>query len=65
MAPGYVETDLTVDLGDKVKQVAVDSISLGRFGEPEEIAEAVDFLASDRASYITGQVMSVDGGLAL
>lgn len=65
VAPGYVETDLTVDLGDKVKQVAVDSISLGRFGEPEEIAEAVDFLASDRASYITGQVMSVDGGLAL
>lgn len=65
VAPGYVDTDLTVDLSEKVRQLAIDSITLGRFGEPEEIADAVDFLASDRASYITGQVMSVDGGLAL
>jgi 3-oxoacyl-[acyl-carrier protein] reductase len=65
VAPGYVGTDLTVGLSDKIRQVALDSITLGRFGEPEEIADAVDFLASDRASYITGQVMSVDGGLAL
>ena len=65
VAPGYVETDLTEDLGAQVKDMAINSITLGRFGRPEEIAEAVEFLASDRAGYITGQVMSVDGGLAL
>jgi len=65
VAPGYVQTDLTDDLGDQVKDMAIDAITLGRFGEPDEIADAVDFLASDRAGYITGQVMSVDGGLAL
>jgi 3-oxoacyl-[acyl-carrier protein] reductase len=65
VAPGYIETDLTSDLGDQVKDMAINSITLGRFGQPAEVADAVDFLASDRAGYITGQVMSVDGGLAL
>lgn len=65
VAPGYVETDLTIGLGDDVKKRAIDSITLGRFGEAWEIADAVGFLASDDASYITGQVLSVDGGLAL
>ena len=65
VAPGYIETDLTEDLGDQVKDMAINSITLGRFGQPNEVADAVDFLASERAAYITGQVMSVDGGLAL
>lgn len=65
VAPGYVETDLTSGLSDEVKEKAIESITLGRFGEAEEIAAAVRFLASDAASYITGQVISVDGGLAL
>jgi 3-oxoacyl-[acyl-carrier protein] reductase len=64
VAPGFIETDMTHALGDGVRDAALPSISLGRFGTPTEIASAVGYLASDDASYITGQVLVVDGGLA-
>lgn len=65
VAPGFVATDMTAALGDEVTGAAVEQISVGRLGRPEEIAAAVAFLASDEASYITGQTIVVDGGLAL
>jgi len=65
VAPGFIETDMTDALGEGVKSALAESITLGRFGKPEEIAAAVGFLASDEAGYITGQVLAVDGGIAL
>ncbi len=65
VAPGFIETDMTDHLGEETKQKAKESVSLGRWGQPEEIAGVVRFLASEEASYITGQVIPVDGGLAL
>lgn len=63
VAPGFIETDMTAALSDDVKKTAEQSIPFGRMGKPEEIADAVVFLASDKASYITGQVLCVDGGM--
>ncbi len=65
VAPGLVRTDLTASLPPELIQAAIDRTPLGRTGTPEEIAEAVAFLASDLAAYITGQVLAVDGGLAI
>ena len=65
VAPGFIATDLTDPLSDRVKDAAMASVALGRFGDPAEVAAAVDFLASEAAAYITGQVLAVDGGVAL
>ena len=65
VAPGYIDTDMTAALPDKVKEAVLAQIPLGRMGRPEDIAEAVAFLASDRAAYITGQVIQVDGGMGI
>lgn len=65
VAPGFIATDMTDALGEDVTGRAVEQISLGRLGRPEEVASVVGYLASDDASYITGQTIVVDGGLAL
>ena len=62
IAPGMIETDMTQTLSEDVKQQSVSEIVLGRFGQPEDIAEAVAFLVSEKARHITGEVMKVDGG---
>jgi 3-oxoacyl-[acyl-carrier protein] reductase len=64
VAPGFVPTDLTADLPPDLIQLAIERTPLGRTGTPEDMAAATAFLASDEASYITGQVLAVDGGLA-
>ena len=65
VAPGFVATDMTHVLGDEVKAAVVKQIPLGKFGEPDDIAAAVAFLASAEAKYITGQCLAVDGGMAM
>ncbi|MDE3192238.1 MAG: 3-oxoacyl-[acyl-carrier-protein] reductase [Chloroflexota bacterium] len=63
VAPGFVPTDLTNELLDKMKDTILPQIPLGRFGTVEDVANAIAFLASDEASYITGQVLVIDGGM--
>lgn len=65
VAPGYVETELTGTLSDSVKQQILDQVPTGRFGEPAEIAEVVAFLAGEGAGYVTGQTITVDGGMLM
>jgi 3-oxoacyl-[acyl-carrier protein] reductase len=65
VAPGFVITDMTTGLSDQVKDTIHSKIPLGRTGTPEDIAAAVAFLASPEAGYITGQVLSVDGGIVM
>lgn len=63
VAPGFVETDMTASLSDELKAKITESVPLKRIGRPEDIAAAVKFLASDEASYITGHVLDVNGGM--
>ncbi len=63
VAPGFIETDMTAGLSDKIKGYMLEMIPLKRFGKPEEVAETVAFLVSDAAAYITGQVIHVNGGM--
>ena len=65
VAPGYVETELTGGLPDQVKDQILAQVPAGRFGEPEEIAEVVAFLAGEGAGYVTGQTIAVDGGMTM
>lgn len=65
VAPGFIETAMTAALGDEFKQSAVKQIPLARVGAPQDIASAVAFLASDEASYITGHVLNVNGGMLM
>lgn len=65
VAPGFITTDLTAGLPAELTEELLKRTPLGRFGQPEEIADAVAFLASDEAAYITGQVLAVDGGLVM
>ena len=61
IAPGFIETNMTINLNDKTRENLLGGIALGRAGQPNEVAEAALFLASDAASYITGQILRVDG----
>ncbi len=65
IAPGFIETEMTAAMTDKAKEATIAMIPLGRTGKTEDIAKAVLFLASDMSDYITGQILSVDGGMAI
>jgi len=65
VAPGYITTDITRGLSEEVREMLLQMTPLGRLGEPEDVARAVRFLCSDEASYVTGEVLLVDGGLGM
>ena len=65
VAPGFIETVLTVDLPDEIKDFSIKMTPLGRFGVPQDIANAVAFLAADESSFITGVTLHVDGGMVM
>ena len=65
VAPGFIETDLTKDLPAELKEMAIKNTPLGRWGVPQDIANAVAFLVSDEASFITGHILTVDGGMVM
>jgi 3-oxoacyl-[acyl-carrier protein] reductase len=65
LAPGFIETDMTSVLGEDLRKVVIERIPMNRFGQPEDIAEAALFLASAGARYITGQVLTIDGGMVM
>jgi 3-oxoacyl-[acyl-carrier protein] reductase len=65
VAPGYVETELTGGLSDEIKGQIRSQVPAGRFGEPEDVSEAVAFLVGEGAGYVTGQTLTVDGGMVM
>ena len=65
IAPGFIDTEMTENLSDAVKEAAAAQIPLGKFGKPEDVAKTAAFLVSEDAGYITGQVIQVDGGMAI
>jgi 3-oxoacyl-[acyl-carrier protein] reductase len=65
VAPGFIATDMTAKLSDEVRQEVLKQIPLGRMGDPQDVADAVLFLASDAAAFITGHVLTIDGGLTV
>ena len=65
IAPGYIETDMTSFLSEENKEIIIEQLSIKRIGKPEDISNVVSFLCSEESEYITGQVISVDGGLSV
>jgi 3-oxoacyl-[acyl-carrier protein] reductase len=65
VAPGYIETEMTAHLSEQIRAAVLESIPLGRLGRPQDVADVVCFLASDTAAYITGQTITVDGGMVM
>ncbi len=63
LAPGFIDTEMTTALNEQIRKSLLEIIPLNRFGQPDDVAEAVLFLSSDNAAYITGQVISIDGGM--
>ena len=65
VAPGFIDTEMTAVLPEQAKEAMLKTIPMARLGQPEDVARAVAFFASDEAAYITGQVLCVDGGMAV